>query len=151
MSGTTIDGKGLLTVGSITIGSVDLLPSENIIGRVRIVDDNNDAYLLDIDGDGQAATRRKAADTVSVEGSIAVPGSATSLIPANASRRVATLTNLSVTPGEVVYLGSAGITVGAGIPLAPGDSYEDSESVDAWFGISAAGNPVVALLEKEVT
>ena len=70
---------------------------------------------------------------------------AASVLASNAARVSATIyNNGSVT----VYLGKDGtVTAANGIPLIPGATLNDTSSLDAWFGITAAGTGDLRIVE----
>jgi hypothetical protein len=70
---------------------------------------------------------------------------ATQLLAANNARVVASLTNNG---GQTVYLGKDNtVTTASGTPLAPGETWEDRESLDAWYGVVASGTGDMRLVE----
>lgn len=78
-------------------------------------------------------------------GQVSVGTSAVQLLAANAARIHATIRNNG---SSVVYLGKDNtVTTANGLPLNPGDVYEDDSSTDAWFAISAASGVDVRTLE----
>ena len=144
---TTIDGNMAVSVGSVTVGSVTIDPGTNLIGKVQIQDDTT-ATLANVEG-GAVQMFEKAANNIPIQTSVAVGAAPTLLAALNANRRSVVFTNKSINPLEIVYLGSATISVGNGIPLAPGETWEDNEIGIAWYGISASGTPSVAVLEAD--
>jgi hypothetical protein len=74
--------------------------------------------------------------------------SAGTLVLAAASTTVRSV--LIVNNGAVtVYMGPATVTTANGIPLAPGQSLSDKDSLDAWYGITASDSAEVRVLETK--
>jgi hypothetical protein len=144
MCANAIDGN--LVMGSITVGSVSLAPGGALIGKVQIEDGAGPTELNISAGAAEAmlSTADANSSTQVVTGAVSIL-----LLAANAARRVAVLTNLSITPGEIVYIGGPTIAVGDGIPVGPGESYEDTQGGTAWHGVAAAGTPAIAVYEAE--
>jgi len=71
--------------------------------------------------------------------------SAASVLAANTDRKTAVIfNNGSVT----VYLGKDGtVSTANGLPLAPGSTLEDTDTQDAWFGITASGTGDLRIVE----
>lgn len=71
--------------------------------------------------------------------------SATLLLAANNGRVKALLANAG---SATVYLGKDNtVTPSTGLPLVAGAIYEDEASLDAWYGILAAGTGDVRIVE----
>ena len=144
---TAIDGKLLL--GSVTLPGVvtaTLAPSNASVGKVRI----EDATMTNIAGvfsDGTLSVTGEAAGGTTASGSVAVGLLATQIVPAQAGRRLFSVTNPETTdPLNILYIGAAGVAVGQGIPLFPGETYEETEATGAWFGIFAVAGKTVPYL-----
>lgn len=70
---------------------------------------------------------------------------ASSIIGANATRKVASIYNAG---SQTVYLGNtSGVTTSNGFPLVPGANMVDDASIDAWWAITASGTGDLRIIE----
>lgn len=155
---TTIDG--LLGIGAFGVSNVNVLsiaPGDNTIGRMKIQDES---------GAGPAATVKAgelsvaaeappgAGGSTAVNGSTAVGLAATQIVAGmgvNVTRKYVTITNPETTdPTNILWVGAAGITPGTGIPVYPGETFEDTEGQDAWFGVFATAGLTVPWFQVTV-
>lgn len=139
----TIDG--LLDMGTITVGSISIDPGDFRIGAVEIQDETTGARANVTDG--SLEVYEQAANSP-FDNSVAAGPVAALLLAANATRKVAVFTNTSIVFGETVYLGGPTVAVGQGIQLAPGETYEDTETNHNWWVIAAAGTPSISVHES---
>lgn len=144
---TSIDGQLLL--GSVSFpGTVNaiLQPSDASVGIVRI-EDPTKTNLADVDAAGDLHVTGEAAGGAPVSGSVAVGTGATLILAAQATRRMFSVTNPELLdPTNVLYIGGATVAVGSGIPLYPGETYEETEATGAWYGIFATTGLTVPFL-----
>lgn len=144
---TAIDGELLL--GSVTLPGIvnaTLQPSDAAIGIVRI-EDSTKTNIANVFSDGTLSVTGEAAGGTTVPSSIAVGIVATKIVSVQAGRRLFSVTNPETTdPLNILYIGDASITVGSGIPLFPGETYEETEATGEWWGIFAVTGKTVPFL-----
>lgn len=141
----TIDG--LQNVASVAMGTISLSAGSNNIGRVFIEGGTNPNYAQVENQSLIVSTEAPpgAGSSVATSGSEAVGNVAgTSYvirpgIAAGQQRKFCTITNPETSnPLNVLWIGATNpMVAGTGIPVYPGETYEDTESQDAWYGIFA--------------
>lgn len=78
-------------------------------------------------------------------GQVYITGTATLVVPVNASRRSVTIKNQS--PSVTIYVGKTGVTTTTGIELKAGESIS-IDFVGAIYAISESGLPVIGFIES---
>jgi hypothetical protein len=139
MSPLAIDG--LIEIGSFTATSVTLSSSNALIGRVLLEDGTTPNQAQIENGELAVAAEATAGSSTSTSGKTAV-GIVSTLIKAAIvapnRRKYITISNPETAdPTNVLWIGAGAAVVGEGIPVFPGETFEDDESQSAWYGIFA--------------
>lgn len=130
---------GLLEIGSVTGTNVTISPGNNLIGRVLLEDGPNLNQAQIVNGELAVAGEGPSGGTSTSSGKTTI-GTSAALIRAAVTpptaRKSISITNPSKKAADVLWIsGSSGMTVGEGVPLYAGETYEDHDSQAAWYGI----------------
>ena len=134
----TIDG--LIEIGNVTLTNVGLTAGDAVIGRVKVVDETGLGLAASVQNQELAvASEAIAGSSTATSGSSPGNTSSFSIRPAVVApnrRKYITISNPeTLDPTNVLWIGAGSAAIGSGIPLYPGETFEDDESQAAWYGI----------------